>query len=42
MEDIYRRAGHEIVEIRFGSWSGRENNVSYQDIVVSKLATAGR
>ena len=39
MEDIYRRAGHEIVEIRYGSWSGRENNVTYQDIVVSKLAS---
>jgi SAM-dependent methyltransferase len=36
MIDIYDRAGHEIIEILWGSWAGRENNVTYQDIVISR------
>ena len=34
--DAYEKAGHEIVEILWGSWSGRDNGVHYQDIVVSR------
>lgn len=36
VEKIYADAGHQIEEILFGSWSGRDNGVVYQDIVVSK------
>ena len=36
MREIYARAGHNIVDILWGSWSGRDNGVTYQDIVVSK------
>ena len=32
----YARAGHEIVEIFWGSWSGRGNGAHYQDIVISR------
>lgn len=38
MADIYQSAGHEIISIHHGSWSGsgRDNRVLYQDIVVSR------
>lgn len=36
VREIYARAGHRIEEILWGSWSGRENGVSYQDIIVSR------
>lgn len=41
VEAMYRAAGHEIVEILPGSWSGsgRDNDVIYQDVVLSR---AGR
>jgi SAM-dependent methyltransferase len=32
----YQQAGHEIVKILWGTWSGRDNGVHYQDIVVSR------
>ena len=38
VERIYAEAGHEIQEILYGSWSGRTNGVTYQDIVISKEA----
>jgi SAM-dependent methyltransferase len=38
VERIYAEAGHEIQEILYGSWSGRSNGVTYQDIVISKEA----
>lgn len=34
--DMYAQAGHQIFGIEFGSWSGRENQVIYTDIVLSK------
>jgi SAM-dependent methyltransferase len=37
IRSIYQSAGHEIVEILPGSWSGRDNGVIYQDIIVSKI-----
>lgn len=36
VERIYRESGHQILEVLHGSWSGRSNGVTYQDIVVSK------
>jgi SAM-dependent methyltransferase len=36
VREIYARADHDIVDILWGSWSGRDNGVTYQDIVVSK------
>ena len=36
VERIYQEAGHEIQDILYGSWSGRSNGVTYQDIVISK------
>ena len=36
LHNVYSEAGHVITDIRFGSWSGRENGVTYQDIVISK------
>jgi SAM-dependent methyltransferase len=36
VERMYRESGHQILEILYGSWSGRSNGVTYQDIVVSK------
>ena len=33
---IYRDAGHEIIDLLPGSWSGRDNGVHYQDIVISR------
>jgi SAM-dependent methyltransferase len=39
LEDVrrmYETAGHEIIEILWGSWSGRDNGVTFIDIVVSR------
>jgi SAM-dependent methyltransferase len=36
VRDIYKCAGHEIVEILWGSWTGRDNGVIYQDIIISR------
>jgi len=38
IEEMYREAGHEIVSILFGAWSGRrpDQSFTYQDIVVSR------
>lgn len=36
VREIYGRAGHRIEDILWGSWSGRENNVTYQDIIISR------
>ncbi len=36
VEAAYEAAGHRIQKIYWGSWSGRENGVTYQDIVVSR------
>jgi SAM-dependent methyltransferase len=35
----YDSAGHEILKIMWGSWSGRGNGVHYQDIVISRPRT---
>jgi hypothetical protein len=40
MELIYKESGHQITDIHYGSWSGRSNGVTYQDIVVSKRITS--
>jgi SAM-dependent methyltransferase len=32
----YQHAGHEIVKVLWGTWSGRGNGVHYQDIVISR------
>lgn len=37
LHKVYSDAGQTILNIDFGSWSGRENGVTYQDIVVSML-----
>jgi SAM-dependent methyltransferase len=34
---IYREANHEILEVLPGSWAGRDNGVSYQDIIISRV-----
>lgn len=36
VQGIYHDAGHEITEVLWGSWSGRDNGVHYQDIIVSR------
>jgi SAM-dependent methyltransferase len=36
VQEIYRRAGHKILDILWGSWSGRDNGVIFIDIIVSK------
>jgi SAM-dependent methyltransferase len=36
VREIYRRGGHRIEDILWGSWSGRENGVIYQDIIISR------
>lgn len=36
VRDAYHKAGHEIVKILWGAWSGRGNGVHYQDIVISR------
>ncbi len=36
VKDAYQKAGHEIVKILSGTWSGRNNGVHYQDIVISR------
>ncbi len=36
VERIYEEAGHDIQDVLYGSWSGRSNGVTYQDIVISK------
>ena len=35
---IYHLSGHEIINIEFGSWSGigRNNQLTYQDVVISR------
>ena len=37
LRQVYLEAGHQIIDIKFGSWSGRNNGVTYQDIVISKI-----
>lgn len=37
LEEVYSGAGHRILEVLYGSWSGRNNDVTYQDIVISEL-----
>ena len=37
LKKIYHDAGHKILNINFGSWSGRDNGIIFQDIVISKL-----
>jgi SAM-dependent methyltransferase len=32
----YEAAGHEVVDVKYGSWSGRDNGIHYQDVVVSR------
>jgi hypothetical protein len=39
IQEIYAAAGHTIVSILWGSWSGRGNGLTYQDVVIS---TPGR
>jgi 2-polyprenyl-3-methyl-5-hydroxy-6-metoxy-1,4-benzoquinol methylase len=34
--EIYQRAGHRILDIEFGSWAGRKNDMTSQDVVVSR------
>lgn len=38
VREIYRRGGHEVLDILWGKWSGRQrhNDVHYQDLVVSR------
>lgn len=36
VEEMYRMAGHDVIDIRYGSWSGRDNGTTYQDVVISK------
>lgn len=36
VRDAYARTGQEIMQILWGSWSGRGNGVHYQDIVLSR------
>jgi SAM-dependent methyltransferase len=38
LREIYREAGHNIVDILFGPWSGRSptQNFTYQDVVISE------
>jgi hypothetical protein len=36
VRSIYEQAGHEILDMMFGSWAGRENGVTYIDIIVSR------
>jgi hypothetical protein len=39
LQDVYRmytQAGHQIISIEPGSWAGRDNGVTYQDIILSK------
>lgn len=38
VREIYNKAGREILHIDFGSWSGRNNGVIDQDIVVSRCS----
>jgi hypothetical protein len=38
VREIYNKAGQEILHIDFGSWSGRNNGVINQDIVVSRCS----
>lgn len=37
MMDVYRTAGVPVDDVLFGSWAGRGNDFSYQDVVVSRL-----
>jgi SAM-dependent methyltransferase len=38
IEKIYKEAGHQVIDIRFGAWSGREptQTFTYQDVIVSR------
>lgn len=36
LEEVYSNAGHRILEILYGSWAGRDNGVTYQDLVISE------
>jgi hypothetical protein len=36
VQRAYEKAGHEVVKILWGTWSGRDNGVHYQDIVISR------
>ena len=34
--EIYERCGHQVIEVLPGSWAGRDNGVTYQDIIISR------
>lgn len=36
LEEVYSNAGHRILDILYGSWAGRDNGVTYQDLVISE------
>jgi hypothetical protein len=36
LEEVYLNSGHRILDIHYGSWAGRDNGVTYQDLVVSE------
>lgn len=36
LEEVYSNAGHRITEILFGSWAGRDNGITYTDLVISE------
>jgi len=38
MQELYAEGGHEIVEVKWGTWSGREpsQDFTYQDVVISR------
>lgn len=37
MMDVYREADVPVSEVMFGSWAGRGNDFSYQDVVISRF-----
>jgi hypothetical protein len=37
MTDVYRQAGVDVSEVKYGSWAGRDNGVTYVDMVVSQI-----
>lgn len=37
LKDVYSQAGIEVTDLLYGSWAGRGNGVTYQDIVVSRI-----
>lgn len=37
VEDVYSQSGVEVTDVLYGTWAGRDNGVTYIDMIVSRI-----